>query len=68
MIEFILGIAAASLAFILSYYIKKYIHKKYIEEILRPDEEVASYDATVLITDKGEFSGWIDNKREVKLK
>lgn len=67
MLEFVLGILAATFAFIVSHYIKQYLHHKYIEDVMRPDEKVASYDATILITDDGKFSGWIDNKREIKI-
>lgn len=61
MVEYILGILSATIAMGIAYLIDCFRIRKQVLYAMRPEDHVASFNATVLVDDEGAFAGWIDN-------
>lgn len=65
MAEYLLGILSATMAVGITYFIYCFRLRKQVLYAMRPQDRVASFHATVLVDEEGEFSGWIHNTMKI---
>ena len=69
MYDGVLGVIVGAVAFMIGNIIGNAIcaaaWRRFVEDVKTPDETVLSYDATVLMNERGQLS-WIDNRGGVK--